>query len=89
VMQTIYSMLKPGAVFGVIDHVGVPGADNAQLHRVDVEAAIEVAEAAGFVVEAQSDILRNPADDHSQGVFAEGIRGNTDRFLLKLRRPAE
>ena len=89
VMQTIFSVLKPGGVFGVIDHVGVADADNTALHRIEIEKAIETAEAAGFVVEAQSDLLRNDTDDHSQGVFAEGLRGNTDRFLLKLRKPAE
>ena len=31
----------------------------------------------------------NPADDHTQGVFAEGLRGNTDRFVLKLGKPPE
>lgn len=87
VMQTIYSILRPGAVFGVIDHVGVAGADNVQLHRIEVQNAIDIAVAAGFVVEAQSDLLRDSMDDHTQGVFADGIRGNTDRFILKLRKP--
>jgi len=89
VLQTISSLLKPGGIFGIIDHVGVADADNAALHRVEIDKAIATAEAAGFVVEARSDLLRNATDDHSQGVFAEGVRGNTDRFLLKLRKPAE
>jgi predicted methyltransferase len=42
----------------------------------------------GFVVEADSDLLGNPADDHTQMVFGKDMRGNTDRFLLKLRKPA-
>lgn len=88
-MQAVHGLLKPGAVFGVIDHVGVADADNAALHRIEVSKAIETAEAAGFVVEAQSDLLANALDDHTQAVFAEGIRGNTDRFVLKLRKPAE
>jgi predicted methyltransferase len=88
VLRTVRGMLKPGGVFGIIDHVGVEGADNAALHRIEKARAIETAEAAGFVVEASSDILANPADDHTQGVFAEGLRGNTDRFVLKLRNPA-
>jgi predicted methyltransferase len=52
-----------------------------------VQNAIDTAEAAGFIVEAQSDLLHNAADDHTQGVFADGVRGNTDRFILKLRKP--
>jgi predicted methyltransferase len=87
-LQAIYGLLKPGGVFGIIDHAGVAGADNAELHRIEKSKAIETAEAAGFIVEAESDILSNAADDHTQGVFAEGLRGHTDRFVLKLRKPA-
>ena len=88
-LQAIHGLLEPGGVFGVIDHTGVADADNATLHRVEVSTAIATAEAAGFVVEAQSALLANAGDDHTQGIFAEGIRGNTDRFVLKLRKPAE
>ena len=88
-LHAISALLKPGGVFGIIDHTGVAEADNAALHRIERAKAIETAEAAGFVVEATSDLLANPDDDHTQGVFAEGLRGNTDRFLLKLRKPAE
>lgn len=86
-LKAIYEMLEPGGVFGIIDHVGVAGADNVALHRIEKSIAIESAIAAGFVVEEESNLLSNAADDHTQGVFAEGIRGNTDRFALKLRKP--
>ena len=84
----IFAVLEPGGVFGVIDHAGDPDGDNANLHRIDKTLAIEVLTGAGFVVEDESDMLANPDDDHTQGVFSEGIRGKTDRFLLKLRKPA-
>ncbi len=86
-LKAVYDVLEPGGVFGIIDHVGVAGADNASLHRIEKEIAIETAIAAGFVVEDETDLLSNAADDHTQGVFAEGLRGNTDRFALKLRKP--
>jgi predicted methyltransferase len=89
VLKIIYSMLKSGGTFGIIDHAGVADADNAELHRIEVAKVIETATAAGFVVDGQSGILSNSDDDHTQGVFAEGLRGNTDRFLLKLSKPAE
>ena len=57
-------------------------------HEHSLCHAIRVAEAAGFVVEGDSDLLHNPDDDMTQGVFAEGLRGHTNRFLLKLRKPA-
>jgi predicted methyltransferase len=89
VLRTIYGILKPGGVFGIVDHVGIADGDNNALHRVEKSKAIETAQAAGFVVEGDSDLLANPQDDHTQGVFSEELRGNTDRFLLKLRKPAE
>ena len=84
----VYALLKPGGVFGVIDHVGSPDGANNDLHRIDKALAIEIVTAAGFVVEGDNDLLANPDDDHTQSVFSEGIRGKTDRFLLKLRKPA-
>lgn len=86
-MHAIYAILKPGGVFGVIDHQGIDGQDNVALHRMLKADAIRFAEAAGFVVEGDSDILHAPDDDMTQSVFAEGIRGKTNRFLLKLRKP--
>lgn len=86
-MKDVFSILKPGAVFGVIDHVGVSGADNAQLHRMQKSDAIELAKKAGFVVEAESDLLANPNDDHTKGPFEPALRGKTDQFILKLRKP--
>jgi len=86
-LQAIYSTLKPGAVFGVIDHFGTDGNDNKQLHRIKIEDAIRVAKAAGFVVEAKSGLLHVHDDDMSEIVFAEGRRGHTHRFLLRLRKP--
>lgn len=86
-LRAVGALLKPGGVFGVIDHIGVADADNAALHRIEKSKAIEAASQAGFIVEDESDLLRNDTDDHSQMVFAEGVRGQTDRFLLKLRKP--
>lgn len=84
----VYTVLKPGGVFGVIEHVGNPGAETDELHRLDPAIAIEIVTGAGFVLEEDSDLLANPNDDHTQSVFAEGIRGKTDRFVLKFRKPA-
>jgi predicted methyltransferase len=86
-LATIRGLLKPGGVLGVIDHQGSPGADNASLHRMEKAQAIEVAGKAGFEVAGDSDLLANPDDDRTQGVFASGLRGKTDRFLLKLVNP--
>jgi predicted methyltransferase len=88
-LRIIAGLLKPGAVFGIIDHVGEAGADNAALHRIEIAKVLETIEAAGLVVESDSDLLRNEADDHTLFVFDDAIRGRTDRFLLKIRTPTE
>jgi predicted methyltransferase len=86
-LKAVYSMLKPGGVFGVTDHVGNDGANNAQLHRIPKHFLIEDAKAAGFVVEAESDMLAHPADDHTKVVFDPTLRGKTDQFVVRLRKP--
>ena len=86
-MSVIFAALKSGGVFGIIDHEGAAGNDNKALHRIQVADVIRVAEAAGFNVEGSSNILNSSADDMTQGVFTEGLRGNTNRFVLKLSKP--
>ncbi len=81
----VYDALKPGAVFGVIDHVGVEGQNNAQFHRLQVAQARDVLTKAGFRIEAEADILENPGDDHTKPVFQ--MAGRTDQFLIRARKP--
>lgn len=85
-LVAIYDSLKPGAVLAVIDHEGSPELDNAALHRIDVASAIDIIEAAGFVVEAQAYMLNNSDDDHS--LHMRELERNTDRFVLRARKPA-
>lgn len=86
VLRVIHALLKSDGVLGIIDHTGNPDAENEKLHRIDEAKVIESVEKAGFVVEATSDVLRHPEDDRSSFVFKEGLRGATDRFVLKLRK---
>jgi len=39
------------------------------------------------VLDASSDVLKNPADDLSLNVFDPAIRGKTDQFLLRFKKP--
>ncbi len=86
-LAAVHDMLKPGGVLGVIDHAGSPDADNATLHRIDPQIVKGMAVDAGFVVEAEGGILHNHNDDMTQNVFAPGTRGQTHRFILRLRKP--
>lgn len=89
-LKIIYAAMKPGGIVGVIDHVG-PGGDTRavveKLHRIDPKTVRADFERAGFKFAGESDLLRNPADDHSLMVFNPAIRGKTDRFVMKFRKP--
>ena len=87
-LAAVKALLRPGGVLGVVDHYGDSDKDNAQLHRLDVAAAMPILEASGFVIES-SDLLRNPEDDRTKMVFEPDVRGKTDRVLYKLTKPAE
>ena len=86
-VKAMYAALKPGGVLGVIDHVGVAGQNNAMLHRMLPQQARDVLTKAGFTIEAESTLLANPADDHTKGVFDPSIRGHTDQFMFRARKP--
>lgn len=82
--------LKPGGILAIVDHyaaAGSPRETGGTLHRIDPQIVISELEAAGFVLEARSEVLRNIQDDYSLGVFDAKVRGKTDRFVLKFRKP--
>lgn len=86
-LKDIFKALKPGGVFGVIDHEGSAGMDNAALHRIEVSVASAALQQAGFVVEAVSDVLDNSADDHTLPIRDPSLNRNTDRFVIRARKP--
>lgn len=86
-LKAVHTMLKPGGVLGVTDHVGNDGADNAALHRIPKHFLIEDAKAAGFTIDGESDVLKHTADDHTKLVFDPTLRGKTDQFAVRLRKP--
>jgi predicted methyltransferase len=86
-LKAIYVALKPGGVLGLIDHVGIAGQDNAKLHRMLPQEARDLLKKAGFTIEAESKLLANPADDHTKIVFDPSVRGHTDQFVFRARKP--
>ena len=90
-LARLYAAMRPGAVVGIVDHAANPGGDTREvvekLHRIDPAVVRADFERAGFVLEAESQMLRNPADDRSLNVFDDKIRGKTDRFVFKFRKP--
>ena len=86
----IYRVLAPGGTYVVFDHHAAEGRgllDVETLHRVERHLVVEEILAAGFVLEAESDVLRHPGDPRTANVFDDEIRGQTDRFLLRFRKP--
>lgn len=89
-LAELYNGLKPGGIVGIVDHYAVAGAPaetGNTLHRIDPAIVVAGMEAAGFVLEMQSDILRNPDDDLGKIVFDPALRGRTDRFVMRFRKP--
>jgi predicted methyltransferase len=89
--KAFFDALKPGRVFLVIDHVASEGSGlraTETLHRIDPIRMQREIEAAGFILEAHSDVLRNRDDDHRRPVFDPLVRGRTDQVVLRFRRPA-
>jgi predicted methyltransferase len=84
------SALKHGAVLGISDHVAItdsdPGESGQELHRIDPDRIKASLTGSCFEFKGEINVLRNPDDDHSKPMFAEGIRGKTDRVVYKFQR---
>lgn len=104
--KAFYTALKPGGVLGIVDHRLPENRDYAKAKRsgyVKQSWVIELAEQAGFVLEAASEVNANPLDtaDHEKGVWTLPPRlalgekdiakykaiGESDRMTLKFRKP--
>jgi len=88
--KMVFDDLKPGGIYLILDHTaeeGSGGRDTQTLHRIDPEAVKKEVLAAGFVFVGSSNLLRQPSDNRSLKVFDPSVRGKTDQFILKFRRP--
>lgn len=86
-----FAALKPGGVVIIVDHAALPGSPGTEtadkLHRIDPALVRTEMEAAGFKFDGESTVLRNPADPHTAVVFDPSIRGHTDQFVYRFRKP--
>ena len=86
----VLNSLKPGGLFVVLDHSAAAGSglrDTKTLHRIDAEVVKKEVTDAGFEFVGASDVLANAADPRTATVFDPSIRGKTDQFILKFRKP--
>lgn len=88
--KLVFDALKPGGTYLIVDHAAAAGTGatlSPKLHRIEKATVIAEVTAAGFKLVGESDVLKNPADDHSKLVFDPAIRFHTDRFILKFMKP--
>ncbi len=86
--QRIYAALKPGGRFVVIDHSAKAGTGisaGKTLHRVDQAVVVTEVTQAGFVLDAEGDFLRNPADTREESSNEPKVP--TDKFALRFIKP--
>lgn len=92
-VDRLYMAMRPGGIVGIVDHVGAAGVDPREevlaRHRIDPAVIRQVMEDAGFVLEEESDLLRNPDDDYTASVFDPSVRGQTDRVVYRFRKPGD
>lgn len=89
-LKSLFAATKPGGIVGVVDHVGAAGDTRAivdTLHRIDPAVIKADFKAAGFVLEAESPLLRVAGDDIAKLVFDPAVRGKTDRVVYRFRKP--
>lgn len=87
--RKVLAALKPGGVYGIIDHAAAAGAGATRaetLHRIEKRTVVDEIQAAGFTLAREGTFLANAADDHSAAIFAPAIAGKTDRFVLRFEK---
>ena len=83
----IKNAMKDDGVLVIVDHAAPAGSGYEpanSTHRIDPNIVIYQMEQVGFRLMEEAFYLRNANDDYSQSVFAEGLRGATDRFVFKF-----
>jgi predicted methyltransferase len=86
----VFKLLKKGGTFVVIDHADATGtglSGTSTKHRIDPVLVRSQIEAAGFRFVGESRVLRNAKDDHTLGIRDPSLRGYTDQFVYKFRKP--
>jgi len=89
VLSQIKSALKPGGTLGIIDMEAAEGVHNPKLHRIYHQIVKDELAQAGFILEAEASFLNNSQDDYSKVVFDPSVRGKTDRFVFKYKKPKD
>jgi predicted methyltransferase len=74
----------------IIDHTAKAGSDLStpiKLHRIDPQIVKKDLAKAGFKFEAEASFLRNSKDPLTVGAGDDAVRGSTDQFVYRFRKP--
>jgi len=91
--RAVFAALKPGGVYGIVDHSSLPGTGLGgvkTVHRIEEKTLRGEIEQAGFRFIAEASFLKNPNDtrDWNDSPKEAGERrGTSDRFVLKFEKP--
>jgi predicted methyltransferase len=88
--RAVYERLKPGGAYVIVDHAAAAGSgtgDAQSLHRIESASVRDEVVAAGFRLDAESNMLAHKADSHTIKVFDSSIKGKTDRFVYRFVKP--
>jgi predicted methyltransferase len=87
--RAVFAALKSGGRYGIVDHTRRHNEPDSRENwrRVDPVLVIKEVQAAGFVFEDFSGIHFTPDDELRYEVGRKSVAGNTDRFVLKFRKP--
>ena len=84
-----FAVLKPGGIYLINDHesgLGTGASVTSKLHRIESASVIKEVEAAGFKLDAQSNLLRHAEDNHT--LHEKDVsRGKTDQMVLRFKKP--
>jgi len=86
--QKLYAALKRGGRLVVVDHSAIKGSGisaGRTLHRIDEDVVLAEVRQAGFVLDAEADFLRNPADPRNEPSTQPKVP--TDKFALRFVKP--
>jgi predicted methyltransferase len=87
--RAVFAALKSGGRYGIVDHTRRHNEPDSRENwrRVDPVLVIKEVQAAGFVLEDFSGIHFTPDDELRYEVGRKSVAGNSDRFVLKFRKP--
>ncbi len=85
----VYASLKSGGLYGILDHTRRHNEPQSteNWRRIDPVLVIKEVQAAGFVLDDFSALHYTPDDELRFEVGRRSVAGNSDRFILRFRKP--